>query len=67
MAKGRVAALLVAVGSLAGAVLWKRRDAGREHLDVYFADGSMVRYSESSSECERLLPVARRILARARG
>ncbi|HSK15923.1 MAG TPA: hypothetical protein VK915_07105 [Gaiellaceae bacterium] len=68
MAKGRVAAFLVAAGSVAGALLWKRRSgAGKEHVDVYFADGSVVNFDESSAEAARLLPVARRILTRTRG
>ena len=66
--KGRVAAALVAVGSVVGAAaLWRRRSgAGRDHVDVYFADGSMVSFAEGSDEAARLFPVARRILAQAR-
>ena len=42
--KRRLAALIVAVGSVAGAAaLWRRRSgAGKDRVDVYFADGSMV-------------------------
>ena len=62
------ATLLVGVGSLAGAALWRRRGArGREHVDLYFADGSMVSFGEGSSEAGRLLPIARRALFQARG
>ena len=68
MAKRRVATtLLVALGSIGGAVLW-RRHAGRsrEHVDLYFADGSMVSFAEGSPEAARLLAVARRLLVEAR-
>jgi hypothetical protein len=68
MAKRRVATtLLVALGSIGGAVLWRRR-AGRRsvHVDLYFADGSMVSFAEASPEATRLLGIARRILAQAR-
>ena len=51
--KRRLAAALVAIGSVAGAAaLWRRRSgAGKDRVDVYFA---------------ALFPVARRILAQAR-
>ncbi len=54
-------------GILAGAALY-RRSAGRrsDRLDVYFDDGSMVSFVEGSPEAERLLPVARGMLAAAR-
>ena len=66
--KGRVAAALVAIGSVVGAAaIWRRRSgAGKDHADVYFADGSMVSFAEGSDEADRLFPVARRILAQAR-
>jgi hypothetical protein len=67
MGKGKAAAALVAVGSLAGAVLWRRRgERTREHVDLYYADGSMVSFPGDSDEAVRLLPVARRALSRAR-
>ena len=68
MAKGRVAALLVAVGSLAGAAAVWRRRSGRdsERVDVYFADGSMVSFAQGSEEAARALPIARRVLWQAR-
>ncbi len=66
--KRRLAAVVVAVGSVVGAAaLWRRRSgAGRESVDVYFADGSMVSFAEGSEEAGTLFPVARRILAQAR-
>jgi hypothetical protein len=55
-------------GLLAGTFLY-RRSAGRrrDRLDVYFGDGSMVSFVDGTGEAERLLPVARRLLAAARG
>ena len=56
-----------ATGIFAGTFLY-RRSAGRrrDRLDVYFDDGSMVSFVEGSPEAERLLPVARRLIATAR-
>jgi hypothetical protein len=39
----------------------------REHVDVYFADGSMVSLEPGSAEGDKLLPLARRAIAAARG
>ena len=66
--KRRIATFLVAVGSLVGAAaLWRKRStAGKDRVDVYFADGSMVSFAEATDEAARLFPVARRILAQAR-
>ena len=66
--KRRLAAALVTIGSVAGAAaLWRRRSgAGKDRVDVYFADGSMVSFPEGSEEAGALFPVARRILAQAR-
>jgi hypothetical protein len=68
MRRGRAATIvLVALGSIGGAVLWRRRAGrSREHVDLYFADGSMVSFAEGSPEANRLLSVARRILAHTR-
>jgi len=68
MGKRRVATtLLVALGSVGGAVLWRLRSGkSRDHVDLYFADGSMVSLAEGSPEANRLLGIARRILAQAR-
>jgi hypothetical protein len=58
----------IAAGAAAVAALWLRRGGGpREHVDLYFADGSMVSFATGSPEGERLLPIARRILAATRG
>jgi len=55
------------VGVIAGTFVY-RRAAGRrrDRLDVYFDDGSMISFVEGSTEAERLLPVARELLAAAR-
>jgi hypothetical protein len=71
MGAGRAVAVLgVVAGAAAGAALWLRRagaGAPAEHVDVYYADGSMVSFAAGSAEGERLLPIARRVLAAARG
>ena len=68
MVKRRLTAtVLLALGSLAGAALWRRRGGGRqEHVDLYFADGSMVSFEQASREAASLLPVARRVLEQTR-
>ncbi len=35
----------------------------RERVDVYFDDGSFVTFLDGSGEAERLLPLARQVLA----
>jgi hypothetical protein len=63
-----VAFVGVVAGAAAGAALWLRRGgAPREHVDLYYADGSMVSFPSGSPEGEKLLPIARRVLAAARG
>jgi hypothetical protein len=56
-----------ATGVCAGTFLY-RRAAGRrqDRVDVYFDDGSMVSFVEGSAEAQRLLPIARELLATAR-
>lgn len=68
MARRKLTASLLALGSLVGAAaVWRRRSTrGKEHVDVYFADGSMVTFAEGSEEAARLLPIARRLLTTAR-
>jgi hypothetical protein len=59
-----VTGVLLAAGSLAGSVLYRRRAARRrERVDLYADDGSMVSLAEDASEIERLLPIARELLA----
>jgi hypothetical protein len=58
---------LLATGSAAGTLLYRRRAARRrERVELYFADGSMVSLTQGSAEAERLLGHARRLLATAR-
>jgi hypothetical protein len=59
---------LLLVGAAAAAFVWRRRGAGpRERVDLYFSDGSMVSFARGTPEGDRLLPLARRALAAARG
>ncbi len=43
---------------------WSGGSGGR--VDVYFDDGSFVTFVAGSAEAERLLPLARQVLAAAR-
>jgi hypothetical protein len=36
-------------------------------VDLYFSDGSMVSFEPGTPEGDRLVPLARRVLAAARG
>lgn len=67
--KGRSVAFLgVLAGAAAGAALWLRREGGPgERVELYYADGSMVSLASGSPQGEKLLPIARRALAAARG
>jgi hypothetical protein len=59
--------VLLAAGSFAGAVLFRRRAARhRERADLYFDDGAMVSLVEGTAEAERLLPLARDVLQASR-
>ena len=59
---------LLAAGSAAGAVLYRRRAARRrERVELYFGDGSMVSLTDGSPDADRLLGPARELLAAARG
>ena len=67
-ARNVLAPLVVVGGAAAGALLWLRRGVTpREHVDLYFADGSMVSFVPGTPEGDKLLPIARRVLAAARG
>jgi hypothetical protein len=58
---------LLAAGSLAGTLLYRRRAARRrERVDLYFEDGSMVSLTEGSDEASAVLPLARRVLETTR-
>jgi hypothetical protein len=54
-------------GMLAGAAFLRRQAAQREHADLYFEDGSMLSLTNGSPGADRLLPLAREILGKARG
>jgi hypothetical protein len=56
-----------ASGALAGTFAYRYLFSGRgERVDVYFDDGSFVTFAAGSSEGDRLLPLARRVLLAAR-
>jgi hypothetical protein len=58
-----VTATLLAAGSLAGSVLYRRRAARqRERVDIYAGDGSMVSIADGSPEGARLLWLARELI-----
>jgi hypothetical protein len=59
--------LAFAGGFFAVAALLRRTTGrGRERVDLYFEDGSMVSLAEGSPEAATVLPLARRILDTAR-
>ena len=51
---------------LIGAAFIRRRTAHAERADLYFEDGSMLSLSDGSPGADRLLPLARSIIGRAR-
>jgi hypothetical protein len=63
----RKAAWLAAGAAVAGLVALRRSAGGREHVDLYFSDGSMVSLASGSEEAERLVPLAAEVLSAARG
>lgn len=61
-------ALALAGGVSAAAALVRRaRRKERERVDLYFDDGSVISLGASRPDAARLLPLARRVLASARG
>ena len=69
MAKRRfLTGVLLALGSLLGAIAYRRRFSGRRaRVDLYYDDGSMVSLTEGSPDGDRLLPLARDVLRAAQG
>jgi hypothetical protein len=66
MPRRRLVTGLALAGSVAGAVVFRRRARRRERLDVYFDDGSMLSLSDGSPEASTVLPLARRLLETAK-
>ncbi len=65
MRRRLLTALLVALASLAGSVFYRRRTQRRlERVDLYAEDGSMASVADGSPGAERLLTLARELLAR---
>jgi hypothetical protein len=65
MSLRKLLAWLALAGSVAAAIVFRRRSRGREHLDVYFEDGTMLSFREGSPEAATVLPLAHRILETA--
>jgi hypothetical protein len=64
MAKGRVAAIIVAAGSVAGTVLMRRRRRQQQsRADLYFEDGSMVSLAPDAAEADAMMRAAGVVLA----
>ena len=54
-------------GAAAGAALWLRQGTGpREHVDLYYADGSMKTLTDGSPDLALLLGLAREAIHAAR-
>ena len=67
MARGKLlTGIVIGAAAVAGAMLWRRRARQQDHLDLYFADGSMVSLEQGSPDAERLLPLARDVIEAAR-
>ena len=66
MRRSAAAIVGVATGMLIGAAFVRRRSANAERADLYFEDGSMLSLSNGSPGADRLIPLARRIIAHAR-
>jgi hypothetical protein len=66
MPRRRLLAGMALAGSIAGAVLLRRRARRKERVDVYFEDGSMISLSDGSADASTILPLARRILETTR-
>jgi hypothetical protein len=65
MRRSVAAVLGIAGGMLAASAFARRRGALREHVDLYYEDGSMISLPNVSADAERLIPIAREILRTA--
>ena len=67
MAKRKVATgLMLAAGSLAGSLLYRRRTVRqRERVDLFAEDGSMVSFADGMPQSAELLSLARELIALA--
>ncbi len=64
MARGKIAAIAVAAGSVLGTVLVRRRRRLHQtSVDLYFGDGSMLSLADDAPESAAILPAAHAILA----
>jgi uncharacterized protein (DUF697 family) len=66
MRRSVAAALGVAGGMVAASAFMRRRGALREHVDVYYEDGSMISLPNTSPDAQQLNDAARDILRAAR-
>ena len=67
MARPRLlTALLVAAGSVAAAVAFRRRGQTRARLELYFEDGTVSTVEAGAPGSDRLLALAREALTAAR-
>lgn len=59
--------MVFAAGSLAGSVFYRRRAVRhRERVDLFAEDGSMVSVADDSPQADRLLSLARDLMALTR-
>ncbi len=55
------------LAAAAGLAFWRSRSGGsREHVDLYFVDGSMVSLRDDAADSAQLLARARDVLAASR-
>ena len=65
MRKTGATVLLVAGAATAFALLRRPWRGQRDHVDLYFADGSTISFAEGSAEGDRLLGLGRDVIAAA--
>jgi hypothetical protein len=66
MRRSAAALLGVVGGLLAGAAFIRRQAAQRDRAELYYEDGSMLSLTNGTPGTERLLPLAREVLRKAR-